>query len=115
MKTTRTSKYIFNKINSFPTVKKEPHRHEVWLALFPYEQLGNMEKLRPVYITSVNEEKDTVRCKMITTNPKNARKIKGKISKSRYWDKECYLKEILMEIPTYKLYGKMKNKIELED
>lgn len=115
MKMTRISKYTYNRMNEFPNVKKEPHKHEVWLALFPYEQLGNMEKMRPVYITSINEEKETVRCKMITTNPKNAKKIKGKLSNSRYFNKDSYLKERIEEISIYKLYGRIKNKIELEE
>lgn len=111
MKTTRVSKYMFNKLNEFPRVNKEPHRHEVWLALFPYETLGNMEKIRPVYITKVKE--DTVNCKKITTNSSKGKKIKGQLSK--FWNKESYLSDVVMEIPIYKLYGRLKDKIELEE
>lgn len=113
MKTTRTSRYMYNKINKFPKVKKTPHTNEVWLALFPYKQLGNMEKLRPVMITSVSEYK--VKCRMITTNEKKGKKIKGVLSTSRYFNQPSYLSHIEQEIPRYKLYGKLRNKIELEE
>lgn len=115
MKLTKISKYSYNRSVEFPKTKKEPHRHEVWIALFPYETLGNMEKMRPVYITSINEEEDKVRCKMITTNPKHARKIKGTLSKSKPFNKISYLKDKTVEIPIYKLYGKIRNGIELEE
>lgn len=113
MKITKTSKYIYNKMNEFPRVKKEPQKYEVWLALFPYETLGNMEKIRPVYITKVKE--DTVMCRMITTNSKNGKKIKGKLSTSKYFTKDSYVKDDVIELPIYKLYGRMKHRIEFEE
>ena len=113
MKTTKISKYTYNKINRFPCVKKTPHENEVWLALFPYETLGNMEKLRPVLITKVNDDK--VKCKKITTNANKGKKIKGKLSTNKYFNQPSYLSNIEMEIPIYKLYGRLRNNIELED
>lgn len=115
MRTTRINKYQYNRMSEFPRVKKEPHKHEVWIALFPYETLGNMEKMRPVYITSVDEEENIVRCKMITTNPKYARKIKGTLTNCKPYNKDSYLKDKVVEIPIYKLYGKLRNEIELEE
>jgi hypothetical protein len=102
-------------MNSFPKVKREIQVNQVWFALFPYETLGNMEKLRPVLITKVNE--DTVECKCITTNPNNATKIKGILAHGKHFRKfnqASYVKNRAVEIPKYKLYGMIKNKIELE-
>lgn len=113
MKQTRISRYTYNKINEFPKVKKTPHINEVWLALFPYEQLGNMEKLRPVLITKVMQ--DNVKCKKITTNANKGKKIKGVLSTSKYFNQPSYLSNIEVDIPRYKLYGRLRNNIELEE
>lgn len=103
-------------MNKFPNVVREPQKNQVWFALFPYETLGNMEKLRPVLITKVNE--DTVQCRCITTNSHNATKIKGPLTNNKTFknfNKESYVKKEVVEIPKYKLYGMIKNKIELEE
>lgn len=113
MKQTKISKYTYNRINEFPKVKKAPHINEVWLALFPYETLGNMEKLRPVLITRVMQ--DSVKCKKITTNANKGKKIKGVLSTNKYFNQPSYLSNIEVEIPIYKLYGRLRNNIELED
>ena len=113
MKTSRISKRAYKYITSFPRVLKQPHINEVWLALFPYETLGNMEKLRPVLITKVME--DSVKCKKITSNENKGIKIKGALSTNKTFSKPSYLSNIEMEIPIYKLYGRLKDKIELEE
>lgn len=116
MKTNRISKRTYNYMNSFPKVKREVQVNQVWFALFPYETLGNMEKLRPVLITKVNE--DTVECKCITTNATKGRKIKGILAHGKHFKKfnqASYVKNKVVEIPIHKLYGMIKNKIELED
>lgn len=116
MKMSKTSKRTYNIMNKFPSVKKEPQKGQVWFALFPYETLGNMEKLRPVLIEKVKE--DTVECKCITTNPKNAKKIKGKLTHGnhfKFMNKESYVKDKVVEISKSKLYGKIRNEIELEE
>lgn len=112
MKMNRTSVYMYNKANEFPRLKKIPHENEVWLALFPYETLGNMEKLRPVLITKVMQ--DSVKCKKITTNANKGKKIKGVLSTNKYFNQPSYLSNIEVEIPIYKLYGRLRNNIELE-
>ena len=66
MKMSKTSKRTYNIMNKFPSVKKEPQKGQVWFALFPYETLGNMEKIRPVLIEKVKE--NYVVARMITTN-----------------------------------------------
>ena len=109
------NKRNYNFMNSFPRIKKEPQRKQVWFALFPYETLGNMEKLRPVLIEDVSD--DTVKCRCITTNPKNAIKIKGHLTNGKhfkFFNKDSYVKKKIIEIPKYKLYGKIRNEIELE-
>lgn len=117
MKTTRLSKDIYNKYyKSFPKIIANPKPKEVWLALFPYETLGNMEKIRPVMIVKVNDDKVIVRA--ITTNPRYARKIKGVLGSSKKYEsfnKQSYLKNKKEEISIYKLYGKIKDRIELEE
>ena len=116
MKMNRISKRAYNTINSFPRTTRVPQPKQVWLALFPYEQLGNMEKIRPILITKVNEE--TVECRMITTNPHKATKVKGKLTNGKhfaYFNKDSYVKDKKIEIPKYKLYGMIKNQIELEE
>lgn len=115
MKTTKTSKHLYNIMQSFPRTQKEPRRHDVWLALFPYEKLGNMEKIRPIYITSTTD--DTVRCKKITTNPNYGKKIKTKLcgKKYKFLYKDSYLNDNVIEIPKYKLYGKIRHGIEMEE
>ena len=117
MKMTPIRKDIYQKYyNSFPRYMPNPKPKEVWLALFPYEQLGNMEKIRPVLIEKVKE--DSVIVKAITTNPKNAKKIKGVLGNSKKYEsfnKQSYLKNKNEEIPIYKLYGKIRDRIEIEE
>ena len=117
MKTNGIRRSIYNKYwNSFPKYAPNPKPNEVWLALFPYEQLGNMEKIRPVLINKVKE--DTVIVQPITTNPVNAKKIKGVLTNGKTFtafNKTSYLKDSKEEIPIYKLYGRIRNKIELEE
>ena len=113
MKTNRTSVYMYNKVNEFPRFKKTPHENEVWLVLFPYEQLGNMEQLRPALIKEVKE--DTIVVQRITTNKNKGKKIKGTLSTNRFFNKPSYLNDKVVEVPIYKLYGKLKHRIELEE
>lgn len=116
MKNNRTSRRLYNYINTFPKVLKQPHKNEVWFALFPYETLGNMEKLRPILITKVKQ--DSVECRCITTNPYNAKKIKGVLAHNKHFkwlSQTSYVKDKIVEIPKYKLYGKIRNEIEMEE
>lgn len=113
MRTNRIGKTLYNRMNTFPKVLKQPQKNQVWLALFPYETLGNMEKLRPVLITRVMQ--DSVKCKKITTNANKGKKIKGVLSTNKYFNQPSYLSNIEVEIPIYKLYGRLRNNIELED
>ena len=116
MKTTPIRKKIYNEYyNSFPKKLANPKPKEVWLALFPYKQLGNMEKIRPVYILNVDHDNNIVQCQKITTNPEFARKIKGKLSNIKPFNRDSYLNNEKTTIPIYKLFSRLKNKIELED
>lgn len=116
MRTNRISKALYNRVNTFPKVLKQPQKNQVWLALFPYETLGNMEKIRPILITKVKE--NSVECKCITTNPHNAKKIKGVLAHNNHYkwlSQPSYVKDKIIEIPKYKLYGKIRNEIEVEE
>jgi len=117
MKTTKIRKNIYKLNNSFPKVYANPKENEVWLALFPYETLGNMEKMRPVLIKEVKE--DTVICQKIGTGDNGkGKKIKGTLNKNKHYyflNKPSYLKNSVCELPKYKLYGKIRNEIEFEE
>lgn len=103
MKTTRISKRQYKKYNDFPRTKKTPHINDIWLALFPYETLGNMEKIRPVLIEEVYD--DYVIARKITTNANKG--IELDLVQNKLY-KKSYLTDCRQKLTYDKLYGKIK-------
>lgn len=110
MKITKISKYQYNKYNEFPKTKKTPHKNDIWLALFPYETLGNMEKIRPVLIEKVYE--DYVIARMITTNSNKGKEI-DMIQNKLY--KKSYLTNYRQKLTYDKLYGRIKANTHIKE
>lgn len=110
MKTTRISKRQYNKYNDFPRTKKTPHINDIWLALFPYETLGNMEKIRPVLIEEVHD--DYVIARKITTNANKG--IELDIVQNKLY-KKSYLTDYRQKLTYDKLYGKIKSNTYIKE
>lgn len=110
MKTTKISKYQYNKYNEFPKTNKQPKKNDIWLALFPYETLGNMEKIRPVLINKVCE--DYVIAQMITTNANKGKEID--IVQNKLY-KKSYLTNYKQKLTYDKLYGKIKSNAKIKE
>lgn len=104
MRTTKIKTREYKKYNDFPRTNKTPHKNDIWLALFPYETLGNMEKIRPVLIDEVKE--DYVIARMITTNEKKGKEID--ISNNKLF-KKSYLTNNKHKLTYDKLYGRIKS------
>ena len=83
----------------FPTCKKTVKVGDIWYAYFPFRELGNFEKLRPVYISYVDE--NTIKAKMITGNSKKGKLI---VIKNKVKAKLLYKEATLTED---KLYSKI--------
>lgn len=93
-----------NKITNydkFPTTNKTINEGDIWLAKFPYKELGNMEKLRPVYIDEILTDK--VKVIMITSNKQKGIEINIKSNKN----KKSYLTNRYAYITTDKIYRKI--------
>lgn len=92
--------------NKFPTTLRNIHVGDIWYAFFPYREEGNFEKLRPVYISYVDE--NTIKAKMITSNPKKGKLIviKNKVKK-RLLYKDSYLTDNEAILTEDKLYSKI--------
>lgn len=110
MKTTKITKYAYNKYNDFPRTKKRPHKNDIWLALFPYETLGNMQKIRPVLIDEVKE--DYVIARMITTNSNKG--IELDIVQNHLY-KKSYLTNHKQKITYDKLFGRIKANANIKE
>lgn len=115
MQMRKINKNTFHYINSFPKTNKTPHAGEVWLALFPFDVPGGMQKMRPVLINEVIDE-NNIKVQMISTNPKNGIKIKNKLGNKNGWlgHEQSYLKKRTAIVDIYKLYSRVLNEIELE-
>lgn len=87
----------------FPTTRIIPKKGDIWLVKFPYEVAGNMEKIRPVLVSQVLEDKFI--CRKITTNSKKGEKIEGFLSK--YFDKPSYITKTYKKITTDKFYKRI--------
>ena len=96
----------YNSYNKFPTTKKNIHVGDIWYAWFPFREVGNYEKLRPVLISAINN--DIIKAKMITSNPKKGKLIviKNKV-KSRLLYKDSYLTNNEATLTEDKLYSKI--------
>ena len=44
-----------------------PREGDIWLVHYPYVTPGNMEKIRPAIIKSINEEEETLLVQKLTT------------------------------------------------
>ena len=110
MKITKIQMREYKKYNNFPRTNKTPHKNDIWLALFPYEQLGNMEKIRPVLIDKVYE--DYVIARMITTNEKRGKEID--ISTNNLF-KKSYLTNKRQRLTYDKLYGRIKANANIKE
>lgn len=110
MKTTKISKYQYNKYNQFPRTNKTPHINDIWLALFPYETLGNMEKIRPVLIEKVKE--NYVVARMITTNANKG--IELDMVQNKLF-KKSYLTNTRQKLTYDKLYGRIKSNTYIKE
>ena len=83
--------------DDFPKTLKKPLPKETWLAYFPYEEKGNWEKLRPVYVLEINNEEYI--CQKITSNSKHGKRFKKTNS---------YITEEKAKITIDKFYRKIK-------
>lgn len=83
----------------FPKTLKKPLPKETWLAYFPYEEKGNWEKLRPVYVSEINDEEYI--CQKITSNSKHGKRFK---------ETNSYITEDKAKITIDKFYRKIKVK-----
>lgn len=92
-----------NYYSRFPTTSKIPEEGDIWLVKFPYEIDGNMEKLRPVLVSHVGEEKFI--CRKITSNSKKGEKIEGNLAK--YFNKPSYITNIYKKITLDKFYKRI--------
>lgn len=110
MKTTKISKYAYNKYKDFPRTKKTPQKNDIWLALFPYETLGNMQKIRPVLIENVTD--DYVIARMITTNSNKG--VELDIVQNHLY-KKSYLTNCRKRLTYDKLYGKIKSNANIKE
>lgn len=97
---------IYNSYNKFPTTNKNIHIGDIWYAWFPFREQGNYEKLRPVLVSAIKEDKIKVR--MITSNPKKGKLIviKNKV-KSRLLYKDSYLTNNDAYLTEDKFYSKI--------
>lgn len=89
--------------DSLPKTNKVPKKGDLWLAKFPYEVSGNMEKLRPVLISQVLE--DTIICRKITTNHKRGKKIEGYLEK--YFKRPSYITKSYSKLSKDKFYKRL--------
>lgn len=46
---------------------RTPREGDIWLVHYPYITPGNMEKIRPAIIKSINDEENTVLVQKLTT------------------------------------------------
>jgi len=92
--------------NKFPTTKRNIHVGDIWYAWHPFRELGNYEKLRPVLVSAIKEDKIKVR--MITSNPNKGKLIviKNKV-KSRLLYKDSYLTNNDALLTEDKFYSKI--------
>ena len=71
---------------------KIPNKGDIWLVHYPYITPGNMEKIRPAIIKSINEKDDTLIVQKLTTQKHhNIRFIHPKLKKITYLSNE-YIK-----------------------
>ena len=102
--------------NEFPKTTKTIEEGDIWYAWFPYNEKGNMQKLRPVYVKKILN--DGILVYMITTNKNKGKLLEIDLScKNRYRHmKKSYIninnKRILDET---KLYSKLKKGIKLKE
>jgi hypothetical protein len=54
---------------------RAPREGDIWLVHYPYITPGNMEKIRPAIIKSINEEEETVTVQKLTTRKKRGNKF----------------------------------------
>lgn len=52
-----------------------PKEGDIWLVHYPYITPGNMEKVRPAIIKSINEETETLKVQKLTTKKHKNNKV----------------------------------------
>lgn len=110
MRTSRIKKQEFERYQNFPRTKKQPHKNDIWLALFPYETLGNMEKLRPVLIEKIYD--NCVIARMITTNSNKGKELD--IVQNKLY-KKSYLTNRTEKLSYDKLYSRIKANVKIKE
>ena len=92
--------------NRFPTTKRNIHVGDIWYAFYPFKTPGNYEKLRPVLVSAIEDDK--IRVRMITSNSKRGKLIvtKNKV-KSRLLYKDSYLTNDDALLTEDKFYSKI--------
>lgn len=98
-------KHIDKVYKDFPVTNKIPKKGDYWMAYFPFQELGNFGKLRPIYIEEINEKNETIIARMITTNSKRGIKIEDK----KHFVKDSYLTNNKAIITYDKLYRRIKS------
>lgn len=99
---------IDKKFQEFPKTTRLIEKGDIWLAYYPYREKGNMEKLRPVYVSEVNE--DNIKVYMITTNKNRGIPLKVNLS-NRKEKRQSYLNfNNYSIIKKEKFYIKIKSK-----
>ena len=92
--------------DEFPKLSKNhplPKKGDIWLAKFPYNTKGNMEKLRPVLVSHEIDDEYIVRG--FTTNKKRGEEINEKYKK--YFPKTSYITKLYKRITLDKFYKRI--------
>lgn len=107
-----------NKIyQQFPRTNKSINAGEIWLAYYPYREIGGVEKLRPVYVKET--KKNGILVYKLTTNKDKGTFVDIKLgSKNRFkkFNKKSYIDfHSLTLINEEKFYSKLKSNIEIKE
>lgn len=89
---------------------------DIWLVKFPYNEIGNYYKVRPALVTGLNEEKELIIVRKITSNPSKGEYIEIEPYGKREIIKKNYLTKDYISVKDYMCvskFGKIKrNKVE---
>ena len=90
---------------------------DIWLVKFPYNESGNMYKIRPALVTGFDNENDEIIVRKITSNSKNGEYIDIETYKNREIVKNSYLTNNYKKVKDYMCvskFGKIKKNIDKE-
>lgn len=92
---------------------------DIWLVKFPYNEAGNYYKVRPALVTGINEEKELIIVRKITSNPSKGEYIEIDTYGKREIIKKNYLTKDYISVRDYMCvskFGRIKsNKVENKD